>query len=1084
MPPKNNYIYLSSMRKSLLIVAICLVFSIFALPPSSAAETTSVKVDATNFPDANFRKYIVNHINDQSNHYWADPYISETNELKLGEVNTLLMNNLSAGDKIASLAGTELFNEFQTLKCDGHHLAAVEFHPSCQIATNKDNSRRNCDLGKQTIDNGEKESINLKEYDRNFNPSRVHDLTGATLTNDGVLTFAEGSISATYYYVPIENAPDFKMQVTITRIIKIPATSDIFPDEKFLDYLKTKLNDDNSGKTPYDAATNTINPHNVRMISCPNLGIKSLKGIEMFPNLGTLYCGDNNLIAFTLHPNAKIGISAFDGQTREVGGEASIDLATLDSAFDPANVTALEGATLKGTTLTFNDHSFLASYTYHPIPTDKGRSMTVEIIRYADGIEVNTTNFPDSEFRRFLQEDQSMKKYYKDGKISLGVNKIEINWQYDKITDLKGIDYFVHLQTLNINDRKVGKSLETVKLPTSLTYLYCSNVAGLTKISNLDELTNLVILNIANNGSLETLDVSKNTKLKKLSCGSDGGAGHSTKLKSLTLPSDPSLLEELDCSRTLLTKFDLTKCTGLKFLKINYARDLEELKLPVGPDGTSNQVQKITCDNCKLLALDLSKCALLRRLECSNNVLTGLDLSACAVLDTLDCGNPLAFSDSEYNNFQDKELDLSHNLTLKWLECMHLNISKLDLSKHSQLEYINCGLNGKDMAGKDEKAFKFTLPTSAPNLIFLNCGTNGLTNELDNIHIYPELRLLECADNKISKLDVTQNTKLHYLYARFNQLTELDVTHNLHLTHLTCSYNPISELDVSNNPLLTSLNCNDSKISILDLSQNTELDTLHVENCQLIALDLTKQKKLFDVKLNNQNRYLGKGRHFNMNRRDGHYSGGNIQDANLVVVSSTFTDYVIDTTQDDANFPEAPSTQSETGDVTEADNSVLTEWMTFDPGQAKATYNYQTGGIYNYKLATQPDLPKSETNKSTAKKSKPMRTQSIPETYEKDGNVDADGDIVKYALMDVTITRGGSVTGVDEVETATTAVRVRAEQGAAVVDGAEGRIAVYTTAGTLAATATATDGFSTRIPLPAGLYMVVTSNSTAKIFVP
>lgn len=1069
------------MKRNLLTAAICLIIGVLVSPRSAAAETAAsvVKVDEANFPDANFRKYIKEHINDQSNHYWADPYVSETNELKLNEVNTLLMNSLSENDKIASLAGTELFYQFQTLQCDGHHLAAVEFHPDCQIANN-DESYLKCNLGKQTIDNGAEESINLKEYDRNFNPSKVYDLTGATLTDDGILTFTEGSTTATYYYIPIEKYPDFKMEVTITRIIRIPATSDFFPDVNFLNYLKTGLNAHNEANNPYDEVTNSINSEDVWIINCQNKEIKSLKGIELFPNLGQLYCQGNNLIAFKLHPNANIWLSDFNGQICELGKEASVDLATLDSDFDPKKVTDLEGATLQGTTLTFNDHSFLASYTYHPILTAPDRSMTVEIIRYADGIEISETDFPDEYLRKFLQEDPSMKKYLKeDGKISLGINKIEIDWHYDDITSLKGIEKFIHLQILNINDRKVGKSLQTVNLPKSLIHLYCANVKDLTEISNLDELTNLESLNISNNASLKTLDVTNNTKLKKLSCGSDGGAGHETILESLTLPSDPSLLEELDCSRTKLTELNLSNCTGLKFLKINFARDLTSLTLPVGPNGTNNQVQKITCDNCNLSTLDLSKCALLRRLECSNNVLTELDLSACAVLDTLDCGNPLAYSDSKFNNLQRAKLDLCHNLTLKWLECMNLNISELDLSKHSQLEYINCGLNLKEENIKKGDTFKFTLPTSAPNLKTLNCGNNGLTDELDNIKIYKELRILECADNQIEHLNVSENTNLFYLYARVNKLTELDVTKNPHLTHLTCSYNPLGELDVTKNPHLTSLNCNDNKLEVLELSNNTQLDTLHVENNSLIALDLTKQTGLFDIKLNNQRRRLGTGRHFNMNRRDGHYDGSNVQDTHYVVLSSTFTDYDIDTTQDDANFPSELSAQSETGDGTQPDNSTLTQWMTFDSGKAEATYNYRTGGIYNDKLATDPDKPTQP--KGASRKSKPFRAQSVPEVYE---GTTGDGDRIKYALMDVTITRVGPVTGIDEVVKETTATRIRAEHGAAIIDGAEGRIAVYTTAGTLAAAATATDGFSTRIPLPAGLYLVVTSTSTAKILVP
>jgi len=1074
------------MKRNLLTAAICLIIGVLVSPRSAAAETAAsvVKVDEANFPDANFRKYIQTQLNECNSGKSPLPYDAATQTINT-EVKDVTID--CRGLNIYSLKGVEWFKSIENLSCANNHLLSVSVNPDI-------NYLRFANIGELNGANPEQtrtvtsQTVNLKDLDSDFNPARVKNLNGAEWVNEneGIIKLNDGVTTATYEYRclsvdPADTDKDkYYMDVKLTLDVEVPLDEAHFPDAHFRECLKTAINTESGNNNAYDSQTNTIRVADVKVLNCNEKGIKSLKGIELFPNLGMFFCKANNLIAFKPHPKSDIWNYDFNGQSYDIGNNTSVNLATVDSAFDPTKLTDLEGAELNGTTLSFGEHSFEATYTYHPIDGHPERTMSVEITRYADGIEISVTDFPDEYLRKFLQEDPSMKKYLKeDGKISLGINEIEIDWHYDDITSLKGIEKFIHLQILNINDRKVGKSLQTVNLPKSLIHLYCANVKDLTEISNLDELTNLESLNISNNASLKTLDVTNNTKLKKLSCGSDGGAGHETILESLTLPSDPSLLEELDCSRTKLTELNLSNCTGLKFLKINFARGLKSLTLPVGPSGTNNQVQKITCDNCNLSTLDLSKCALLRRLECSNNVLTELDLSACAVLDTLDCGNPLAYSDSEFNDFKRKKLDLSHNLTLKWLECMNLNISELDLSKHSQLEYINCGLNLKEENIKKGDTFKFTLPTSAPNLRTLNCGNNGLTDELDNIKIYKELRIIECADNQIEHLNVSENTNLFYLYARVNKLTELDVTKNPHLTHLTCSYNPLGELDVTKNPHLTSLNCNDNKLEVLELSNNTQLDTLHVENNSLIALDLTKQTGLFDIKLNNQRRRLGTGRHFNMNRRDGHYDGSNVQDTHYVVLSSTFTDYDIDTTQDDANFPSELSAQSETGDGTQPDNSTLTQWMTFDSGKAEATYNYRTGGIYNDNLATDPDKPTQP--KGASRKSKPFRAQSVPEVYE---GTTGDGDRIKYALMDVTITRVGPVTGIDEVVKETTATRIRAEHGAAIIDGAEGRIAVYTTAGILAAAATATDGFSTRIPLPAGLYMVITSTSTAKILVP
>jgi len=1071
-------------------MAISLIVSLLA--PPICAET--VEVNDTNFPDPNFRDYIKTTINDNGVHVFANPYNESDNTLTINEVNTLWLGpgNLTADKKISSLVGTELFYAFQNIDCDGNHLAAIKFHENANIANlSKDGKYEGkCDLGSQTIDIGTKEAINLTTYDRNFDVTKVHDLTGATLSNDGTLTFAEGSAVATYNYIPVlaryQSNGDCIMRVTITRDILIPVTADNFPDENFRKYITEKLNNDNSGKNPYDAASNTVNQSAVENINCENYKIKNLYGVELFEKLGRLRCGNNQIVAVNLPKDAwdvslgkqTVVATAADGMT--------IDLKAYDKNFDPAIVTRDEEHVIGGTLsddgkFTFDKGEFEGSISYeYTLGNGQKKPITIELHRYADKVKLTADNFPDEAFRNYLKGLDGG-KYYDEAtnEISLGIGKMDIDyWGGRDITSLKGIEKFVHLHTLNINDRKVGASLAQVELPTSLVFLYCSNAEGLVTIKNLSDLTNLERLNIANNALLESLDVSNNVKLTHLSCGSDGGAGHTTILKNLKLPAS---IEDLDCSRVLMTSLDLTACTGLKFLKMNFARSMSTLTLP----SDRSKLQTVTVDNCILKTIDVTGCTSLRRLEISNNLLEEIKgLHDCAALDTLVIGNPLAYPDSKFNDFKRAKLDLDGNKGLKWLDCMHMNISELDLSKHTELEFISCGLNSP--VDESHPEFKLTLPESAPKLRTVNCGNNKLTNDkLEPIKGYEALEILECANNELTALDVSQNKNLWYIYARENRLEAIDVSNNSKLRHLTCSYNPINTLDVTKNPLLTSLNCNDNGLKTLDLSNNLELDTLHVENNHLIALDLTGQTKLFDVKVDNQSLNLGTGRHFNMERRNGSYDGENVQDVTNAMFSKNFTDYVIDTTEDDENFDatntpdpanlDEPATQAETGDGTEpgadpgtnTDNTGLTNWLTFDEQEVEATYNYRTGGVFN-------DAP-TEGQKASA----PRRVinRSEPETYTGD-------DGKKYALMDVKVTRDGVTTGIATVEAGRDAARVSTEPGAAIVYGAEGRISVYTTAGTLAATATATAGYPTRIPLAPGFYMVVTSTTTAKILVP
>ena len=66
---------------------------------------------------------------------------------------------------------------------------------------------------------------------------------------------------------------------------------------------------------------------------------------------------------------------------------------------------------------------------------------------------------------------------------------------------------------------------------------------------------------------------------------------------------------------------------------------------------------------------------------------------------------------------------------------------------------------------------------------------------------------MNCSNNQLKELDVSQNTELTYLDCELNQLKELNVRLNTELTKLYCDDNQLKELDISRNTKLTYLNC-------------------------------------------------------------------------------------------------------------------------------------------------------------------------------------------------------------------------------------------------------------------------------------
>jgi uncharacterized protein (DUF2344 family) len=133
----------------------------------------------------------------------------------------------------------------------------------------------------------------------------------------------------------------------------------------------------------------------------------------------------------------------------------------------------------------------------------------------------------------------------------------------------------------------------------------------------------------------------------------------------------------------------------------------------------------------------------------------------------------------------------------------------------------------------------------------LECSWNKLT-KLD-VSKNSKLEYLSCSDNKLTKLDVSKNTKLVELDCGSNKLTKLNISKNSKLMYLYCSWNKLTNLNISKNQDLRELVCSYNKLSKLDVTKNKKLNSLYCGDNKLSNLDVTKNKKLirFDCRRNN-----------------------------------------------------------------------------------------------------------------------------------------------------------------------------------------------------------------------------------------
>lgn len=151
---------------------------------------------------------------------------------------------------------------------------------------------------------------------------------------------------------------------------------------------------------------------------------------------------------------------------------------------------------------------------------------------------------------------------------------------------------------------------------------------------------------------------------------------------------------------------------------------------------------------------------------------------------------------------------------LEYLDCAHMELTELDLSKVPALEELDCSNN--ELVG--------LILSNVPALTKLKCSYNKLV-ALDLLKV-PLLTMLECRYNPLFKLDLSKIPALTKLDCMSTRLVELDLSKIPALTELVCFNNNLIELDLSMVPALTNILCNDNQFVELDIRGLGQLSSL------------------------------------------------------------------------------------------------------------------------------------------------------------------------------------------------------------------------------------------------------------------
>lgn len=194
------------------------------------------------------------------------------------------------------------------------------------------------------------------------------------------------------------------------------------------------------------------------------------------------------------------------------------------------------------------------------------------------------------------------------------------------------------------------------------------------------------------------------------------------------------------------------------------------------------------------------------------------------------------------------------------LSIKEADIDKVDLTQMPTLEDIDLSGNGLNTVDFSKNNALKAITIEWANLSSLKLPE--ATDKLEEIHLqgnyfetfdiapYTNLNFCDMEYNSLSKLDVSANKKLAWLFLNYNELTAIDVSQNNALEELAVGFNKLTSIEVGAQSELTLLDCRFNQITALDVSHNPKLKYLYATgNLKVKTIDITTCPELKEAEL-------------------------------------------------------------------------------------------------------------------------------------------------------------------------------------------------------------------------------------------
>ena len=838
------------------------VYSIGADGSLTELRTSTVVINALNFPDATFRNYVWSFDSNR------DGSLSNSELQAVGEINV-------AGTNVASLQGLEYFTEVTILRCANCQLTELDLRKNRKLTTLycQENRLTTLDLTYNTA------LSYVVCYGNNIGASGMQtlvnclpDVTGEAgrlvVYDTGA---SDGNAVITSQQVLMANDRNWRVYSRDDNgLTEIEALSDIdinaqnFPDITFRQYVSQFFDTDKNN------VLSDLERKAATSITCWLTGVSSLKGIEFFPELTAISCQNNGLRELDVSNNPKL----------EILECRSNRLKTLDVSHNPL-LTSLSCSKNDLTEIVFGNNSELQSL---HCCENKLESLDLSSFGKLTILDCgrNQLTTLDVSCCPELQKLYCNNNRLKALDVRTANRKLELLHCYNN--ELKALD---------------------VKFNPELKTLHCYRnklVSLAIEGSNVEEL-------YCEENELEGLNLRNCENLKTVFCYSNyiNGAGMDALVAALptvegitiNLVSEGYFYEENECTAAqafvarqkgwIVNKYDsgahvpwvgtLPIAINDTYFPDNTFRSFVSTNYDTNHDGqlSDDEVEDVEEMDVKSKSIEdltgVEYFSNLVRLHCERNSLTRLVLLYHQNLEEAHCYN---------NHIQGAGMqELFDNLPKHYYDyatlvaCSTFKGEGNDLPSSTQTaiaESQNWKVFVQKSVGgmEDIAATQIDINASTfPDEVFRNYVSQHIDTDHDDVLTYAELdavtelqvpdmgigslkgveffsqlTTLVCRSNNLAELDLAKNRKLEVLDCAENRLTRLDVRANTELGNLDCANNQLAALNVSTNTKLWRLYCGCNQIVSLDLTNNTALDTLFMYNMMLTSLILPETTTL------------------------------------------------------------------------------------------------------------------------------------------------------------------------------------------------------------------------------------------------